>query len=106
MRTIAPDLRGFGESDRPEGVESYGVGRSVADMLALLDVLEIERTKVVAHDWGAAVGWALAALAPERVERLAALSVGHPNAMREPSCGHARGPGISCCSSSTSPRSF
>lgn len=84
-RAIAPDLRGFGESDRPEGVESYGIARSVADMLALLDALEIERTRVVAHDWGATVGWALAALAPERVERLAVLSVGHPNAMREPS---------------------
>ena len=85
MRAIAPDLRGFGESDRPEGIESYGIGRSVADMLALLDALGIERTRVVAHDWGAAVGWALAALAPERVERLAVLSVGHPNAMSEPS---------------------
>jgi pimeloyl-ACP methyl ester carboxylesterase len=84
MRVIAPDLRGFGESDRPERVEDYGVGRSVADMLALLDALGIERTRVVAHDWGAGVGWALAAFAPERVQRLAVLSVGHPNAMRDP----------------------
>jgi pimeloyl-ACP methyl ester carboxylesterase len=84
MRAIAPDLRGFGESDRPERVEDYRIGRSVADVLAVLDTLEIERAQVVAHDWGAAVGWALAAFAPERVERLAVLSVGHPNAMREP----------------------
>jgi pimeloyl-ACP methyl ester carboxylesterase len=84
-RAIAPDLRGFGESDRPLEVEAYGVGKSVADMLAVLDALEVERAHVVAHDWGGAVGWALAAYAGERVDRFAILSVGHPNALRRPS---------------------
>jgi pimeloyl-ACP methyl ester carboxylesterase len=83
MRAIAPDLRGFGESEKPEGVEQYRIARSVADMLAVLDALGIERAVVVGHDWGAVVGWALAALAPDRVERLVAMSVGHPNALRE-----------------------
>jgi pimeloyl-ACP methyl ester carboxylesterase len=83
MRAIAPDLRGFGESEKPEGVEQYRVARSVADMLAVLDALGIERAVVVGHDWGAVVAWALAALAPDRVERLVAMSVGHPNALRE-----------------------
>jgi pimeloyl-ACP methyl ester carboxylesterase len=83
-RAITPDLRGFGDSDRPQDVGSYGVRRSVADMLAVLDALEVERAHVVAHDWGAAVGWALAAFASERVDRLAVLSVGHPNALRRP----------------------
>ena len=84
-RAIAPDLRGFGDSDRPQDVDSYGVARSVADMLAVLDALEVERAHVVAHDWGAAVGWGLAGFAAERVDRLAVLSVGHPNALRRPS---------------------
>jgi pimeloyl-ACP methyl ester carboxylesterase len=79
MRVIAPDLRGFGESDRPTPVEDYGIGRSMADMLALLDALEIERAQVVAHDWGAGVAWVLAAYHPHRVNRLVAMSVGHPN---------------------------
>jgi len=83
-RAIAPDLRGFGDSDRPQDAGSYGIRRSVADMLAVLDTLEVERAHVVAHDWGAAVGWALAAFASERVDRLAVLSVGHPNALRRP----------------------
>jgi pimeloyl-ACP methyl ester carboxylesterase len=78
FRAVAPDLRGFGESDRPEAVEAYRISRSVADMVAVLDALEIERARVVGHDWGAVVAWALAAVAPERVERLAVLSVGHP----------------------------
>ena len=83
-RAIAPDLRGFGDSDRPQEVGAYGVRHSVADMLAVLDALEVDRAHVVAHDWGAAVGWALAGFASERVDRFAVLSVGHPNALRRP----------------------
>jgi pimeloyl-ACP methyl ester carboxylesterase len=83
MRVIAPDLRGFGESDRPAAVEEYALRRSVADVVAVLDALEIERAHVVGHDWGAAVAWMLASLVPARVERLVAMSVGHPNAARE-----------------------
>jgi pimeloyl-ACP methyl ester carboxylesterase len=84
-RAIAPDLRGFGESDRPAEVEAYRIRHSVTDMVAVLDALEVERAHVVCHDWGAAVGWGLAALAGERVDRFASLSVGHPNTGRWPS---------------------
>src|SRR5829696_8605248 len=83
MRVIAPDLRGFGASERPGEVREYRVGRSVADMAAVLDALGVERARVVGHDWGAGVAWALAAFQPDRVERLVAMSVGHPNAARE-----------------------
>jgi pimeloyl-ACP methyl ester carboxylesterase len=83
FRVIAPDLRGFGESDRPEAVEDYAIRRSVADVVAILDALDIERARVVGHDWGAAVAWLLAALVPARVERLVALSVPHPATLRE-----------------------
>jgi pimeloyl-ACP methyl ester carboxylesterase len=75
--TIAPDLRGFGASDKPG---SYGVGAHVGDLVGLLDRLEVPAAHVVGHDWGAAVGWALAALAPDRVSSLTAMSVGHPAA--------------------------
>jgi pimeloyl-ACP methyl ester carboxylesterase len=85
MRAVAPDLRGFGESERPEGVEEYAIARSVADMVALLDALDVERAHVVGHDWGAGLAWALAAYVPARVERLIVMSVGHPNALRRPS---------------------
>jgi pimeloyl-ACP methyl ester carboxylesterase len=77
FRTIAPDLRGFGASDKPG---SYGVGAHVGDLVGLLDRLEVPAAHVVGHDWGAAIGWALATLAPDRVLSLAALSVGHPAA--------------------------
>lgn len=77
-RVVAPDLRGFGESDAPEGVEAYGLPVIFNDVVGLLDHLEIERANVVGHDWGAGAAWGLAALAPDRVERLVAISVGHP----------------------------
>jgi pimeloyl-ACP methyl ester carboxylesterase len=78
FRVVAPDLRGFGASEKPPEVGAYRVGRSVADMVELLDALEIERASVVGHDWGAAVAWALASFVPDRVERLVVMSVGHP----------------------------
>jgi pimeloyl-ACP methyl ester carboxylesterase len=83
FRAIAPDLRGFGQSDKPEAVEDYTITRSLEDLRALLDALGIERAHVVGHDFGAALAGVAAALAPERVERLVVLSVGHPNATRE-----------------------
>jgi pimeloyl-ACP methyl ester carboxylesterase len=83
FRVIAPDLRGFGESDRPEAVEDYAIRHTVADVVAILDALEIERAHVVGHDWGAAVAWLVAAFVPARVDRLVALSVPHPATLRE-----------------------
>jgi pimeloyl-ACP methyl ester carboxylesterase len=81
-RTIAPDLRGFGESDRPAEVEAYSLLNIAGDVLGVLDHLGIERAHVVGHDWGAALAWAVAAFAPERVDHLAVLSVGHPSSFR------------------------
>ena len=77
-RAIAPDLRGRGGSDKPARVEDYALPLIVRDVAALLDALGVERAHVVGHDWGAAVAWAFATLAPQRVERLVAISVGHP----------------------------
>lgn len=78
-RVVAPDLRGFGDSDRPDGVEHYALGRIRADVLAMADALGIDRFALAGHDWGAALGWALTLLS-DRVTRYAAFSVGHPAA--------------------------
>jgi pimeloyl-ACP methyl ester carboxylesterase len=83
MRVVAPDLRGFGDSSRPKNVEDYAITRSVADMVAVLDELGIDRAHLVGHDWGAGLAWSLAAFVPERVDRLAVMSVGHPNTLRD-----------------------
>ncbi len=50
------------------------------DAVALLDALNIDKAKLVAHDWGAMIGWLLAGTYPERFESYIALSVGHPKA--------------------------
>jgi pimeloyl-ACP methyl ester carboxylesterase len=82
FRTIAPDLRGFGASDKPTDIEAYALQHSLFDMVAVLDALGVEKTLLVAHDWGAALGWGMASFLPDRVTKYAALSVGHPNAFR------------------------
>lgn len=82
FRTIAPDLRGFGASDKPGDVESYALKHSVIDALAILDAVGVEKAHVVSHDWGAALAWGFAAFLPDRVDRLTVLSVGHPLAFR------------------------
>jgi len=77
-RVVAPDLRGFGKSSRPEGVEAYSIINVFGDITSLLDELKIDKTHVVGHDWGAGVAWGLTAFAADRVASLTALSVGHP----------------------------
>ncbi|MBV8032103.1 MAG: alpha/beta hydrolase [Betaproteobacteria bacterium] len=78
FRAIAPDLRGFGASDKPAETKAYGLQAIVKDVLALLDALGVPRAHVVCHDFGAAVGWLLASLHPQRVDRFVPLSVGSP----------------------------
>ena len=82
FRVVVPDQRGFGASDKPTEVGAYAMPLLVGDALAVLDHLGVERAHVVGHDWGAAVAWALASLAPDRADHLVALSVGHPAAFR------------------------
>jgi pimeloyl-ACP methyl ester carboxylesterase len=83
-RVIAPDLRGRGRSDKPERVEDYKLSAIVGDVAGIMDALGIARAHIVGHDWGAVVAWVLAALMPERVDRLVAISVGHPAALPHP----------------------
>lgn len=79
FRVVVPDLRGYGASDKPQGVEHYNMMFLAADVGAVLDAEGIAKAHVVGHDWGAALAWAIAALAPDRVDHLVALSVGHPS---------------------------
>jgi len=65
---VAPDLRGFGDSDKPDG--PYGPDQHAADMVALLDVLGIDKAGIVGHDVGGAVMQPLARAAPERIAGL------------------------------------
>ena len=79
-QTIALDQRGYGESDAPEGVEAYAIPNMAIDATGVLDALGVQQAAVVGHDWGASVAWLIATLFPDRVDRLCAVSVGHPTA--------------------------
>ncbi|MCG8353455.1 MAG: alpha/beta hydrolase [Chloroflexales bacterium] len=73
---IAPDMRGYNETDKPNW--GYEVDVLVSDMIELLHRFGYERAIVVGHDWGGAIAWALAITYPHRVERLIVLNCPHP----------------------------
>ncbi|MFE9206269.1 alpha/beta fold hydrolase [Micromonospora sp. NPDC007230] len=81
LRTYALDQRGYSQGARPTSVEAYRIPELVADAAGVLDTLGVEAAHLVGHDWGAIVAWSLAAVHPERVRSLTAVSVPHPAAM-------------------------
>ncbi len=70
LRPIAPDLRGYGQTDKPAELEAYDMEQLVGDLIGLLDALGLEKAAIVGHDWGGVVVWSAALMAPERVERV------------------------------------
>ncbi len=79
-RAVAMDLRGFGESDKPEDVAAYALPNSFGDVTAVIDSVG-GRATVVSHDWGGALGWAYASLMPDKVERSIVCNSPHPTAV-------------------------
>jgi pimeloyl-ACP methyl ester carboxylesterase len=75
-RVLAVDLRGFGWSDAPDS--GYEKEELATDILALLDALELDRVKLIGHDWGGWIGFLLCLRAPERFDRFLALGITHP----------------------------
>ncbi len=101
FRAIVPDLRGRGRRAKPAAVTDYRLPAIVKDATSMLDALGIERAHVIGHDWGAGVAWLMAMLAPQRVDRLVAISVGAPGAGKptleermEQLAGGSGGPGL------------
>lgn len=78
---VAPDMRGYNESDKPEGVRAYEIEKLADDVAGLVRALGRDEAVVVGHDWGAVVAWQFAQQHPSMLERLAILNVPHPLAM-------------------------
>lgn len=76
-RVWAPDQRGYNTSDKPAGAASYGVELLAADVVGLIDAAGREKVFVCGHDWGGVVAWRLAAVHPDRVERLVVINAPH-----------------------------
>jgi soluble epoxide hydrolase / lipid-phosphate phosphatase len=74
FRAIAPDMRGYGETDAPADSASYSTVNICADIAGLLDALEIEKAVVVGHDWGGYHIWQFGLRYPQRTERLIGLN--------------------------------
>jgi haloalkane dehalogenase len=75
-RVLAPDLIGFGRSDKPEDPGWYSYGRHVASVAALVEELDLRGLTLVVHDWGGPIGLRLAVEHEERVDRLVILNTG------------------------------
>lgn len=83
---VAPDLRGYGQTDAPEAIESYGLFELVADMVGLIQTVgEGRKAVLVGHDWGASLSWYTALLRPDLVRALTIVSVPYvPTSWDEP----------------------
>src|SRR5689334_4216095 len=74
-RVIAPDMRGYGGTEQPAGVEAYTLCHVVSDMVGLVHALGEKDAAIIGHDWGAAVAWTAALLRPDVFHALGLLSV-------------------------------
>lgn len=75
FHVVAPDMRGYGKSDKPHAIEAYNQVEVVADIIGLIPALGYETAVVIGHDWGAPTAWSAALNHPDRVSAVGALSV-------------------------------
>jgi pimeloyl-ACP methyl ester carboxylesterase len=75
FHAVAPDQRGYGQTDAPAGIAEYTILHLAGDVMALLDALDAERAVVAGHDWGAPVAWHAGLFRPDRVRGVIGLSV-------------------------------
>src|SRR5689334_16450857 len=78
FKCVAPEMRGYGETDAPRGVANYRIEALVDDVAGLIGVLDHQRAVLVGHDWGGAIAWAVALMRPDLVERLCVMNCPHP----------------------------
>ncbi|KDQ08874.1 hypothetical protein BOTBODRAFT_37572 [Botryobasidium botryosum FD-172 SS1] len=74
-RIVAPDMLGYGGTDKPSDTESYSIKRICDDIAALLDLIGVEKVFLIGHDWGALISWRLCLWHPQRVHAVICLSV-------------------------------
>jgi pimeloyl-ACP methyl ester carboxylesterase len=72
---VAPDQRGYGQTDRPEAVEDYNILQLSGDIIGLVDALGETEAVIAGHDWGAPVAWVCALLRPDIFRAVVLMSV-------------------------------
>jgi pimeloyl-ACP methyl ester carboxylesterase len=78
FRVVAPDLRGYNESDKPRGVAAYALPELVADVDGLVHAFGEREAVIVGHDWGGAIAWTFAMERPQATRRLVVMNCPHP----------------------------
>ena len=76
-KIIVPDVRGYGNSDRPIKVSDYSMKKITSDIIGILDFIEEEKAHIIGHDWGAPISWYTSLLHPDRILSVTGLSVPH-----------------------------
>lgn len=80
FHAVAPDLRGYGRSDRPDRVEDYAIAHLAGDIWGLIDALDAGPVHLVGHDWGGSLAWMTAMRRSELLRSLTILNSPHPAA--------------------------
>jgi pimeloyl-ACP methyl ester carboxylesterase len=75
FHAVAPDMRGYGQTDRPNAIDQYTLLHLIGDMVGLVDALGTKEAVIAGHDWGAPVAWHAALLRPDRFRAVIGLSV-------------------------------
>jgi pimeloyl-ACP methyl ester carboxylesterase len=75
FHVVAPDMRGYGQTERPDAIDQYTLLHLTGDIVGLLDALNAEKAAIAGHDWGAPVAWHCALLRPDRFRAVIGLSV-------------------------------
>ncbi len=78
FRAWAPDLRGYGGSDRPQGMHEYAIERLMDDVASLIDASGARETVLIAHDWGGVIAWYFALRRIRPLSRLVVMNLPHP----------------------------
>ncbi|HEX5301786.1 MAG TPA: alpha/beta hydrolase [Streptosporangiaceae bacterium] len=90
FRVVAPDMRGYNLSSRPDDVAAYDTGKLAGDVRDLIHELGAESAYLAGHDWGGTAAWATAMIHPEVVDRLALPEL--MSGRQAQAAGHARRP--------------
>ena len=79
----APNLRGYGSSSRPEGLQAYRLDELVEDVARIIEASGKKQVTLIAHDWGAVIAWEFALRQRMPLKRLIICNVPHPQAMQD-----------------------
>ncbi len=83
FKVVAPDMRGYGETEKPVTIDAYKIEKIVKDIVELVHGLGYEKATIAGHDWGGTIAWSIAMMSPDVVEKLIIMNAPHPGAYRK-----------------------